>query len=59
MSLNDLIQSGADRRKGVRFVNNNSLGVSTNQDCAPVLIDYQKGMFDSIRSEMSVFNGRA
>ena len=59
VSLNDLIRSGADRRKGVRFVNNKSLGVWTYQDCALVLIDYQKEMFDSIRSETSVFNGRA
>ena len=29
----------------------NNLGVWTHQDCALVLIDYQKEMFDSIRSE--------
>jgi nicotinamidase-related amidase len=30
---------------------NKELGVWTSQDCALVLIDYQKEMFDSIRSE--------
>jgi nicotinamidase-related amidase len=30
---------------------NKDLGVWTSQDCALVLIDYQKEMFDSIRSE--------
>ena len=30
---------------------NKELGVWTYQDCALVLIDYQKEMFDSIRSE--------
>jgi nicotinamidase-related amidase len=30
---------------------NKELGVWTHQDCALVLIDYQKEMFDSIRSE--------
>jgi hypothetical protein len=30
---------------------NKDLGVWTYQDCALVLIDYQKEMFDSIRSE--------
>ena len=29
---------------------NKELGVWTYQDCALVLIDYQKEMFDSIRS---------
>lgn len=43
----------------MRVVNNNNLGVWTYQDCALVLIDYQKEMFDSIRSETSVFNGHA
>jgi len=32
---------------------NKELGVWTDQDCALVLIDYQKEMFDSIRSETS------
>ena len=32
---------------------NKDLGVWTHQDCALVLIDYQKEMFDSIRSETS------
>ena len=31
----------------------NNLGVWTDQDCALVLVDYQKEMFDSIRSETS------
>ena len=31
----------------------NALGVWTNEDCALVLVDYQKEMFDSIRSETS------
>jgi nicotinamidase-related amidase len=31
----------------------NSQGVWTNQDCALVLIDYQKEMFETIRSETS------
>ena len=30
---------------------NNELGVWTYEDCALVLIDYQKEIFDSIRSE--------
>ena len=34
-------------------MSNNNLGVWTYQDCALVLIDYQKEMFDSIRSETS------
>jgi len=34
-------------------VNNNNLGVWTYQECAVVLVDYQKEMFDSIRSESS------
>jgi len=33
---------------------NKDLGVWTHQDCALVLIDYQKEMFDSIRSETKV-----
>jgi nicotinamidase-related amidase len=32
---------------------NNNLGVWTYQDCALVLIDYQKEMFETIRSETS------
>src|SRR6202041_1610541 len=34
-----------------RPIMNKELGVWTYQDCALVLIDYQKEMFDSIRSE--------
>lgn len=40
-------------------MNNNNLGVWTHQESALVLIDYQKEMFDGIRSETSVFNGHA
>ena len=32
---------------------NRDLGVWTNEDCALVLIDYQKEMFEVIRSETS------
>jgi nicotinamidase-related amidase len=32
---------------------NNALGVWTHDECALVLVDYQKEMFDSIRSETS------
>ena len=32
---------------------NNALGVWTYDDCALVLVDYQREMFDSIRSETS------
>jgi nicotinamidase-related amidase len=32
---------------------NNDLGVWTSQDCALVLIDYQKEIFATIRSETS------
>jgi len=34
-----------------RTIMNKDLGVWSHQDCALVLIDYQKEMFDSIRSE--------
>ena len=30
----------------------NALGVWTTDDCALVLVDYQKEMFDSIRSDV-------
>jgi nicotinamidase-related amidase len=41
-------ESAEDEGRGIL---NKDLGVWTYQDCALVLIDYQKEMFDSIRSE--------
>src|SRR6266850_5428736 len=41
-------------QKGERPVTpTNALGVWTYEDCALVLVDYQREMFDSIRSETS------
>ena len=42
-----------DHKGGRPLTPTNALGVWTSGDCALVLVDYQKEMFDSIRSETS------
>ena len=45
--------SNATRRRTKEKTMNRDLGVWTYEDCALVLIDYQKEMFEVIRSETS------